>query len=131
MVKKRIDELDVLTGATSANDDLLLIYDVSATTDIKSRRILRSQLAVGLVGDLPYTPSGTISATTIPTAIAELDTEKAAKAGGNAFTGTQTVRVASAQDGIALAGRAGGTGDRKSTRLNSSHIPLSRMPSSA
>ena len=24
-----------------------------------------------------------------------------------------------------------GTGDRKSTRLNSSHIPLSRMPSSA
>ena len=26
---------------------------------------------------------------------------------------------------------AGGSGDRKSTRLNSSHIPLSRMPSSA
>ena len=25
----------------------------------------------------------------------------------------------------------GGKGDRKSTRLNSSHIPLSRMPSSA
>ena len=25
----------------------------------------------------------------------------------------------------------GGSGDRKSTRLNSSHIPLSRMPSSA
>ena len=28
-------------------------------------------------------------------------------------------------------GAAGGKGDRKSTRLNSSHIPLSRMPSSA
>ena len=29
------------------------------------------------------------------------------------------------------AGRADGIIDRKSTRLNSSHIPLSRMPSSA
>ena len=27
--------------------------------------------------------------------------------------------------------RVAGNGDRKSTRLNSSHIPLSRMPSSA
>ena len=36
-------------------------------------------------------------------------------------------------DGVAeqLAGKASVLADRKSTRLNSSHIPLSRMPSSA
>lgn len=109
MVKKRIDELDAIAGASTANDDLLIIYDVSAATPIKSRRILRSQLAIGLVGDLPYTPSGNISATTIPTAIAELDSEKAKLAGGNSFTGTQTVRAAATQDGIALVGRSGGS----------------------
>ena len=32
---------------------------------------------------------------------------------------------------IGVSGDATGTVDRKSTRLNSSHIPLSRMPSSA
>ena len=38
----------------------------------------------------------------------------------------------SAEDLAADAGRVlPGGGDRKSTRLNSSHIPLSRMPSSA
>ena len=39
-------------------------------------------------------------------------------------------RPASASELIALTGRQI-NGDRKSTRLNSSHIPLSRMPSSA
>ena len=34
-------------------------------------------------------------------------------------------------DGLPSRGDARGAGDRKSTRLNSSHIPLSRMPSSA
>ena len=34
-------------------------------------------------------------------------------------------------DGRVTAGAQGEGGDRKSTRLNSSHIPLSRMPSSA
>ena len=32
---------------------------------------------------------------------------------------------------VGATGSAGASGDRKSTRLNSSHIPLSRMPSSA
>jgi hypothetical protein len=44
------------------------------------------------VGDLPYTPSGGIAATTVPTAIAELDSEAAksaalAAAGGAALIG--------------------------------------------
>ena len=47
--------------------------------------------------------------------------------------------LAGARSALVLASAAGGlsgpvdgvTGDRKSTRLNSSHIPLSRMPSSA
>ena len=33
--------------------------------------------------------------------------------------------------GVDFSSHPSGTGDRKSTRLNSSHIPLSRMPSSA
>jgi hypothetical protein len=73
MAGKRIPDLDPLSGAASSNDDKLVIYDASTTS---TKRIDRSQLAAGLVGDLPYTPSGSISATTIPTAIAELDTEK-------------------------------------------------------
>lgn len=73
MPGKRIPELDAIAGANTANDDNLLIFDTDAS---QTKRILRSQLAIGLAGDLPYTPSGNISATTIPTAIAELDTEK-------------------------------------------------------
>lgn len=106
MTNKRIPQLDALTGAGSANDDNLVIFDTSTDT---TKRILRSQLGIGIVGDLPYTPSGSISATTIPTAIAELDTEKAALTGGNSFVGTQTIRAAATQDGVAISGRAGGT----------------------
>ncbi len=73
MAGKRIPELDPLSGAASSNDDKLVIYDASTAS---TKRIDRSQLAAGLVGDLPYTASGSISATTIPTAIAELDSEK-------------------------------------------------------
>lgn len=73
MPGKRIPQLDAIAGASTANDDNLVIYDTNEGT---TKRILRSQLAAGLVGDLPYTPSGGISATTVPTAIAELDTEK-------------------------------------------------------
>lgn len=73
MPAKRISQLDAITGANTANNDSLVIFDTDANT---TKRILRSQLAIGLAGDLPYTPSGSISATTIPTAIAELDTEK-------------------------------------------------------
>lgn len=69
MAGKRIPDLDPLSGAASANDDKLVIYDSSTTT---TKRIDRSQLAAGLVGDLPFTPTGQVSATTIPTAIAEI-----------------------------------------------------------
>jgi hypothetical protein len=75
MPGKRIPDLPAIAGASTANDDNLVIFDTDAST---TKRILRSQLAAGLVGDLPYTPSGGISATTVPTAIAELDTEKVA-----------------------------------------------------
>jgi len=115
MTAKRISELTVITGANTANDDNLVIFDTSAS---ETKRILRSQLAAGLVGDLPYTPSGSIAATTIPTAIAELDTETAKLAGTQTFTGAKTFRtsngirseVAATQDAVVLAGRAGGTG---------------------
>jgi hypothetical protein len=114
MTAKRISELTVIAGADTANDDNLVIFDTSAST---TKRILRSQLAAGLVGDLPYTPSGSIAATTIPTAIAELDTETAKLAGTQTFTAAQTFRAASAvrsevaatQDAVVIAGRAGGT----------------------
>jgi len=103
MTAKRIPQLDAITGASTANDDNLVIFDTSLDT---TKRILRSQLAIGLVGDLPYTPSGGISATTIPTAIAELDTEKQplntgltnisglSKADGNIIVGDGTNWVA-------------------------------------
>jgi hypothetical protein len=93
MAGKRIPDLDPLSGAASANDDKLVIYDASTTT---TKRIDRSQLAAGLVGDLPYTPSGGISATTIPTAIAELDSEAAKSA------------TLAASGGAALIGASGG-----------------------
>jgi hypothetical protein len=89
MPGKRIPALTAIAGASTANDDNLVIYDTDAGT---TKRILRSQLAAGLVGDLPYTPSGGIAATTVPTAIAELDSEAAksaalAAAGGAALIG--------------------------------------------
>jgi len=73
MPGQRIPDLTAIAGSGTANDDNLVIFDTSTNT---TKRILRSQLAAGLVGDLPYTPSGGIAATTVPTAIAELDTEK-------------------------------------------------------
>ena len=88
MPGKRIPELDAIAGASTANDDNLVIYDTSVGA---TKRILRSQLAAGLVGDLPYTPSGGISATTIPTAITELDTETAKFAVAQTFTAQQTL----------------------------------------
>lgn len=69
MPPKRIPELDAITGAQTANDDNLIVFDTSANT---TKRILRSQLAAAIAGELPYTPSGGLSSTTIPTAIAEL-----------------------------------------------------------
>lgn len=50
MPGKRINELPSLSGAGSANDDSVLIFDTSTAT---TKRILRSQLAEGMVPDLP------------------------------------------------------------------------------
>ena len=91
MTAKRIPELDAITGANTASDDMLVVYDTSAGV---TKRILRSQLAIGVVGDLPYTPSGGISATTVPNAIAELDSESV------------RLSVLSASTGAALIGNA-------------------------
>ena len=44
---------------------------------------------------------------------------------------TETAIAYTMSDNITLKGAAVFQADRKSTRLNSSHIPLSRMPSSA
>jgi hypothetical protein len=73
MAAKRIPALTVLTGAQSATDDKIVIFDATADA---TKAITRIELAKGIVGDLPYTPSGSISATTIPAAIAELGVEK-------------------------------------------------------
>ena len=73
MSGSRVPALTAISGANTANDDDLIIFDTSTDT---TKRISRSQLAAGMVGDLPYTPAGGISATTIPTAIAELTAEK-------------------------------------------------------
>lgn len=83
MPGKRISELTALSGAASANNDDLLIFDSGAG---ETKRISRSQLADGLVGDLPYTPAGFIAATTVPTAIAEIVTDLSAT-GGAALIG--------------------------------------------
>lgn len=88
MPGSRVPALTAIAGVNTANDDNLVIYDTSTDT---TKRILRSELAIGLAGDLPYTPSGSISATTIPTAIAELDAETAKFAGVQTFTGQQTL----------------------------------------
>lgn len=73
MAATRIPALTVLTGAQSATDDKIVIFD--ATAD-ETKAITRVELGKGIVGDLPYTPSGGIAATTVIAAIAELDTEK-------------------------------------------------------
>ena len=83
MPAKRIPQLDILTGATSATDDKVVIFDADGN---ETKSITRQELGKGIVGDLPYTPSGGIAATTVPAAIAELDTE-AAKSAALAATG--------------------------------------------
>lgn len=80
MPGSRIPALTAIAGASTANDDNLVIFDTSTDT---TKRILRSQLAVGLVGDLPYTPAGFIAATTVPTAIAEIASDVAASSGSS------------------------------------------------
>ena len=76
----RIPDLPAIAGASTANDDNLVIFDTTADT---TKRILRSELAAGLVGDLPYTPSGFVSATTVPTAIAEITSDLTAASGSS------------------------------------------------
>ena len=83
MPGSRIKDLTALSGAASANNDDLVIFDADAD---ETKRISRSQLADGLVGDLPYTPAGFIAATTVPTAIAEIVTDLSAT-GGAALIG--------------------------------------------
>lgn len=83
MPGKRISELTALSGAASANNDDLVIFDADAG---ETKRISRSQLADGLVGDLPYTPAGFVTATTVPTAIAEIVADISA-GGGAALVG--------------------------------------------
>ena len=89
MPGKRITDLTALSGAGSANNDDVVIFDATAN---ETKRISRSQLAAGLVGDLPYTPAGFITATTVPTAIAEIVVDLTASGGaaliGNAPSGT-------------------------------------------
>ena len=80
MPGKRINELPTLTGAGSAVDDSVVIFDTSIGA---TKQIARSQLATGLVGDLPYTPAGFISATTVPAAIAEIATDISASSGSS------------------------------------------------
>lgn len=69
MPGSRIPALTALSGANSANDDDIVIFDTSADT---TKRISRSQLATGMVGDLPFTPAGTVTATTVLTAVTEI-----------------------------------------------------------
>ena len=96
---KRIPDLTAIAGASTANDDNLVIFDTDAN---ETKRILRSQLAIGMVGDLPYTPSGGISATTVPTAIAELDSEAAKSAALAASSGSSLVgHIASGTGAVA------------------------------
>jgi len=51
MPGKRISELTALSGAGSANNDDVVIFDADAS---ETKRISRSQLAEGMVGDLPF-----------------------------------------------------------------------------
>ena len=97
MAGKRIPDLDPLSGAASANDDKLVIYDASTAS---TKRIDRSQLAAGIVGDLPFTPTGQVSATTIPTAIAEIAnmTMTPQRFSGNGSTVNFTLSVAPASE---------------------------------
>lgn len=96
---KRIPDLNPIAGASTANNDNLVIFDTDAD---ETKRILRSQLAAGMVGDLPYTPSGGISATTIPTAIAELDSEAAKSAALAASGGSSLVGFLQAGSGAVV-----------------------------
>jgi hypothetical protein len=49
MPGKRITELTAIAGASTANDDNLVIFDTSEGT---TKRILRSQLGLAIAGDL-------------------------------------------------------------------------------
>jgi hypothetical protein len=95
MPGKRITELTAIAGASTANDDNLVIFDTSEGT---TKRILRSQLAAGIVGDLPYTPAGFVAATTVPTAIAEIVSDLSASSGASLVGFLQTGSGAAARN---------------------------------
>ena len=72
MPGKRISDLPAITGANTVNNDQLVLFDTDTGT---TKKIARAELAVGIVGDLPYTPSGTISSDKVVDAIDELDSD--------------------------------------------------------
>lgn len=49
MTAKRVPQLDVLTGAQSATDDKLVVFDATANV---TKAITRRELAKGMAGDL-------------------------------------------------------------------------------
>lgn len=69
MAGSRIPGLTALTGALAADTDQIVIYDLSA--DITKRMDL-SELAIAIAADIPFTPVGSVAATTLAGAVAEL-----------------------------------------------------------
>lgn len=69
MAGSRISALPILTAALSANDDDFVGFDTSANITV---RISRSQLAIALAPDLPATPVGNYSQTTLSTLVQAL-----------------------------------------------------------
>ena len=114
------------TGATTINGGTLRITNNAGLGGTAGGTIVSSGATLEL-------SNVSVGAETITLAGGTLRDDTSSLAGNIILTANSYLTATNSGDTLALSGSISGSFglDRKSTRLNSSHIPLSRMPSSA
>jgi hypothetical protein len=108
MAGSRIVGLTAIAGVDTANDDDLIIFDADADA---TKRISRSQFAIALSGDLPFTAGGTLDATTLVNAVLELETDLDIVRDAQGYTKLKTATstaIAAATNAINTTGKTAG-----------------------
>ena len=127
IIRSRVDGLGIAEPEVSRQGDTLVVDLPGVKDRARAEQLVgeTAELRFRLVeGVLPWsaTPTSSTSSTSTPSSTAAV---------GTTSPTTSTAPATTPPTTGAAAGTAVGAPDRKSTRLNSSHVSESRMPSSA